>query len=124
MAVRGRTNSADPLRNVPGVPRVPALQDDLESPEQRARGPCILDLAAFDLNIDPKMSFNSGERVYGYPGHYFLPPSLSLVLPDAAVPTACTAIPTAVATAATAPIVSAPASTPPSPGILTPGSRS
>ena len=124
MAVGGGADAADPLRDVPGVARVPSLQDDLKSAEQRAGRPGILDLAAFDLDIDPQMSFDPCHRVYRDPGHYFLPPSLSLVLPEPAVASAWTATPAAVATAATVPMVSAPASTPPSPGILTPGSFS
>src|SRR5271169_6529517 len=113
MTVGCRTYAADALRDVPRVSRVPALEDKLESPKQRSRRPCILDLPAFDLHIDPQMPFDSCHRVYGYSGHYFLPPFFSSVLPDPAVATACTAMPTAVATAATAPILSAPASTPP-----------
>ncbi len=124
MAVGGRANAADALGDVPGVPRISALQDELETSKQCSRGPGVFHLTAFDLDIDPQMSFDSCHRVYGYSGHYFLPPFSSLVLPDPAVATAWTAMPTAVATAATAPILSAPASTPPRPGILTPGSGS
>ena len=85
MAMRRGTDSANPLRYVPGVAGVPSLQDDLETPEQRTGCPCILHLAAFDLDIDPQMSFDPCHRVYGYPGHYFLPPSFSLVLPEVPV---------------------------------------
>jgi hypothetical protein len=53
MPVGGRANAAYALCYVPGVTGVPALKNDLKSPEQRPRRPSVFDLAAFDFDIDP-----------------------------------------------------------------------
>ena len=125
VAVGSGADAADPLGNVPGIARVPSLEDQFKAPEQGAGCPGVLDLPALYLEIYPQMSLYTCEWVNSDPCHYFSPPSfLSFVLPDAAVPMAWAAIPTTVATPAMAPSLSAPASTPPRPGMVIPGSLS
>src|SRR3972149_2690530 len=125
MAVCGRADTAYPLRQVPGIPGVSSPQYYFKSPEECPACPGILYPAAFNLHLNPEMSFYPRKRVYGYPCHYLSPPSFSaLVLPDARVAIAGAAMPAAAATAAAAPILSAVVSTPAIPGIFTSGSLS
>ncbi len=56
-------DAADPLSEDPGVPRVAALEDDLDSPEHGAGRPGVLNPAGIDLGLDPEMAFDSGDRV-------------------------------------------------------------
>src|SRR3989304_7370579 len=103
MAVGGRADPAYSLRQVPGIPGVSSPQYYFKSPEECPACPGILYPAAFNLHLNPEMSFYPRKRVYGYPCHYLSPPSFpALVLPDTRVAIAWAAIPAAVATAAAA----------------------
>jgi hypothetical protein len=63
MAVRRRTDAANALRDVVGVPWVPILQDDFEATKQRARRPGILDFPILDFHFDGQVALNTRDRI-------------------------------------------------------------
>ena len=60
------THTADTLGDRPGIARVAADQDIFDAAPHLAGGPGFLDTAAIDFNVDPQMTFDTGDRVDRY----------------------------------------------------------
>ena len=69
-----RTNAADSLGKMLGIPRIAADQQLLKPPEQGPRGPGIdhllLALHFIHGNRDLEMSFQTGYGIYKYLGRH------------------------------------------------------
>ena len=56
-------DAANPLRDGPSVARIAAQQDQFDAAPHLARGPSLLHLAAVDIDIDPQVAFDAGDRI-------------------------------------------------------------
>ena len=63
MAVRDGADAADALRDVEGVGRLAAHEHRLHAAVQAAGDPRVLDSAVLDLDLDPQVSLDAGDRV-------------------------------------------------------------
>jgi hypothetical protein len=61
--VHSGAHTANPLGERPGVPRIPALEDDLHAPEHRGGGPGIPHHTAVDLRFDAQVTFDARDRI-------------------------------------------------------------
>ena len=73
--VHGRADTADPLREKPCVPRVPALHYGLDAAPHRGGRVCLGDPPAADLHLDAQVSFDAGHRIDDEPCHCAYPSS-------------------------------------------------
>jgi hypothetical protein len=74
VAVRDRTDPADALCDIECVRGTAIEEDGLHAPVQPAGYPGVGDDAIVDLDLDTKMSFDSGQRIYYRASHYSPPP--------------------------------------------------
>ena len=63
-AVHERADAADALRECPGIARVAVFENDLDSPDHRARRVSLGNLVAVHLRLDAKVPLDSRDRVY------------------------------------------------------------
>ena len=61
-----RSDAAGALNKMMRVPWVTSLENQFDPPEHLARAPGVLDFAAFDLYLDTKVAFDSGNWIYRY----------------------------------------------------------
>jgi hypothetical protein len=74
-----RSDAAGALYKMVGVPRVSALQNELDAPEHLARAPGIDNFASGYLDFDSKVTLNSGDRIYCYSLCHVVPPFFSWI---------------------------------------------
>jgi len=58
-----RSDAARTLYEVMGIPGIASLENQFDSPEHLPGTPGINDLAAGHLDFDPKVTFDSGDRI-------------------------------------------------------------
>jgi hypothetical protein len=61
--VHGSAHAADPLRERPSVPWIPALEDDLNPPEHRGGGPGIPHHTTIDFRFDAQVAFDARDGI-------------------------------------------------------------
>ncbi len=67
--VHGCTDPADPLREQPGVPRIPAFEDGLDAAPHRRGGIRFGDVTITYRHLDTQMPLDTGHRVDNQPAH-------------------------------------------------------
>ena len=61
--MHGGADAADALRDGPGVAWIASQQNQLDATPHLAGGPGFLHLAAVDVDIDPQVAFDAGDRI-------------------------------------------------------------
>ena len=69
-----RSDAAGALYKMVGIPRVSALQDDLNAPKHLSRAPGVDNLATGHFDFDSKVALNSGNWIYRYSLCHMIPP--------------------------------------------------
>jgi hypothetical protein len=72
------SDTAGALHKMVSIPGIPALQNELNTPEHLPRAPGIYDLAAGHLDLNAEMTFNSRDWIYGYSLCHRVPPLFDL----------------------------------------------
>ena len=74
--VHRRADPADALGKGPGITRVAALEDDLDSAEHGRGRPSVCDFALVDFRFDAQVAFDAGHGVDNDMGHPSPPSSV------------------------------------------------
>ena len=75
--VNARARAADALGEEPGIARIAALEDELHPAEHRSRAPRLAHDAIGDLDLDPQVPTDPGDRVDRDPWHLSRPQARS-----------------------------------------------
>lgn len=71
-----RSDPARSLNKMLCISRVPALENQLDTPEHLAGAPGVCDLTTLNLNFDTKVALYSCNRIYRYSLAHMFPPSI------------------------------------------------
>ena len=63
--MHGRADTAEALREQPGLARIATEKDVLDPAPHGAGRPGLLDLAAVDLGVDSEVAFDTGDGING-----------------------------------------------------------